>query len=253
MPDVKRRHGRGRLGIGWLWLGAVAALFLVPATLGFAQPAPAPQPEAVPSMGQTAQALARDYGSYFPLITGLLTLVVLIRSIAISRQIANQNAALQRELHDIAAKQQRQTAQGNVLLICNERYDKMWQLFWELQHRSEPSPTEAEVYALYRRYWGLQHDQYQYFKEGLVSEEKFKYWLKARFMDYKRAHMSIATIDYKMGWQKILASEDIPDLLFYEVMNRAMDLKAECPSADAAIASAMKHYRVNLNKDAVSH
>lgn len=243
MPIIQRRQNHLSPSLWLSTMSFVLGLFLFLNTSSVAQ-------------AQTGTALSefgKNYGAFFPVITGLLTVFVIYLSVRVSRQIgalskqlAEKSQDLQLELHQDSIKQQRQALEGNVLLVCNDRYDKMWELVWQAQQKA---PSDAQANLLYRRYWGLQHDQFQYFKDGLVSEEKFRYWLRARYMDYHRADpMRIGNVDYVRGWNNIRTSSDIPDALFYEVLDRAMDIHKDHGSRDLAVDAAIKHYRAESKK-----
>ena len=169
---------------------------------------------AEPSTGEKIATFGKDYSSYFPLLT-LLTIYVLWQG--------NRLVKKSHELTRLASEQNKASQQTNILAICNDRYDKMWQLLWEVS-QDEPPISNAAAYGIYRRFWGLQHDQYQYFKRGYVEEDTFKYWLRARNLDWHApVPLIIGTMTFQDGWRAVKAQQGLPDQEFIQIMDIAME------------------------------
>jgi hypothetical protein len=154
--------------------------------------------------------LGKEYGFFIPLITGILTICLLAYANRLTTYIRR---------HNLDSKQ------TDILAICNERYDKMWELLWQVSHgRHGTSVTRDAAFSIYRRYWGLQHDQYQYFKKGFVEESTFKYWLTSRNLDWHaNPQITIGGITYQEGWNMVKKSNNLPDDDFLNIMTIAME------------------------------
>jgi hypothetical protein len=128
--------------------------------------------------------------------------------------------------------------------------------FAKLQERQQaaivtattPPVTPEEALGFFRRYWGLQHDQFQYFPEGLVDERTFRFWLSARYRDFHSpAPMEIGEITFPRAWEALRAATDLPDPGFFEVMDLAMDVRGtEADRENEAVERAVRHFRENV-------
>src|SRR4051794_1083474 len=97
----------------------------------------------------------------------------------LQRSLANDSHRLQEDLAEQGRQLQHKITQGSFLLSSNERYDKILEAFRSEQTAPGEPPTRPEALALFRRYWGLQHDQFQYFRDGFIDEQTYRFWLRA--------------------------------------------------------------------------
>jgi hypothetical protein len=209
----------------------------------------APPPTPPPAPGKagrgTPWAKFAGYKDFFPLLAGSATVLAILLTGRWAWAAALRASLLQRQL-----------AQGSVLLSCNERYDRILEAFAKLQERQQaaivtattPPVTPEEALGFFRRYWGLQHDQFQYFREGLVDERTFRFWLSARYRDFHSpAPMEIGEITFPRAWEALRAATDLPDPGFFEVMDLAMDVRGtEADRENEAVERAVRHFRENV-------
>jgi hypothetical protein len=92
----------------------------------------------------------------------------------------------------------------DVAIEDHRRYDAMLQLRNSVN--CNESATQAEVDDYYLRFWNLQYDQFEHWRDGMVKEEVFIQWLMARYVEYQANKLLIdghsrTQSRYQEGWQ----------------------------------------------------
>jgi hypothetical protein len=83
----------------------------------------------------------------------------------------------------------------DLMLRCQERYER---IYYDIRSETNHGSRKAEEY--YDRYWGLQIDQYQYWKEGFIDSETYSYWMHLRNLEWQQ-NDKVGELSYQDGWK----------------------------------------------------
>ena len=154
-------------------------------------------------------------------------------------------------------------ARVNIVASCHKTYGEIFSALFELReaHRLQgpaqanqpPAVPTAEVksraHSLFIKLWNLQHEQYLYFREGLIPQAIFESWLAFRYADYHGNDYDFDGVNYKWAWDTRKA-EFGAQSPFVRFMDLAMDTNgtfAHDPNGPAlARQAAMQLYRQSI-------
>jgi hypothetical protein len=98
----------------------------------------------------------------------------------------------------------------DLLTHFQQRYDY---LVYEEQRKLQALPEEQarpQAEAFYRRFWDLQLEQYQEWREGFITPEIFSSWMNFRRCEWER-NEKVGGVTYREGWEgfkKYLGNDD---------------------------------------------
>jgi hypothetical protein len=112
-----------------------------------------------------------------------------------------------------------------------KRYDE---LVFEVKPRTMSAPANSDdekkaaqlmAFSYYHRFWDLQLEEYQFWREGLIDKQIYASW-----MDFRRSEMqnneSLQGISYRQAWDemtKYLKGRERPALNYYSEFINFMD------------------------------
>ncbi len=82
----------------------------------------------------------------------------------------------------------------DLMMQCQGRYERI-----HYDVRSEAVSGQRDHREYFERYWALQHDQYQYWKDGFIDEDIYFYWMYLRHLEWER-NEKLRTMTYQDGW-----------------------------------------------------
>ena len=129
---------------------------------------------------------------------GGLTVWLLFRTLDLNRKAMKLNhdaLELNRQGQELARQSQeltRQSKQSDVTREFNSRYSRAWEMQYKPEIKADPIPY-------YERFWNLQFDQFNAWRDGFVSDEIYKYWLTNRHTDWL-TNKPIGSISYQDGF-----------------------------------------------------
>jgi hypothetical protein len=154
-------------------------------------------------------------------------------------------------------------ARVNIVANCHKTYGEIFCELFELRetyrlqgpvqaaqaaNQAAPIPLpeiKSRAHSLFIKLWNLQHEQYLYFREGLIPQPIFESWLMYRYADYHGVEYDFDGINYRWAWDTRKA-EFGTQSNFVRFMDLAMDTAgtyANAPDAPArARGDAMQLY-----------
>ncbi|OYD77438.1 UNVERIFIED_ORG: hypothetical protein BDU10_2542 [Burkholderia sp. CF145] len=154
-------------------------------------------------------------------------------------------------------------ARVNIVATCHKTYGEIFSELFELreayrlqgplqaaQAANQPLPMtlpviKSRAHSLFIKLWNLQHEQYLYFREGLIPQPIFESWLTYRYADYHGVDYDFDGVNYKWTWDT-RKTEFGAQSEFVRFMDLAMDtarVHANDPDAPArARSEAMQLY-----------
>lgn len=90
-----------------------------------------------------------------------------------------------------------QSKQADIVGDFNARFSRTWEM------RASPD-VRADPIVFYERFWSLQFDQFEMWRQGLVPEETFRCWFNNRYDNWV-ANKSLGDLSYQEGFEKPLA------------------------------------------------
>lgn len=127
--------------------------------------------------------IATIIGAACSVFIGAGTLVLLSRG---------QKLALQSQILTLQSKQ------ADIVSDFNARFSRIWEM------RASPD-VRADPIVFYERFWSLQFDQFEMWRQGLVPEETFRYWFNNRYDNWV-ANMSLGNLSYQEGFEKTVGT-----------------------------------------------
>jgi|SRR6266853_3447517 len=118
----------------------------------------------------------------------------------------------------------------DLLTHFEQRYDY---LVYEQKSNLQAMPEEESrplAEAFYRRFWDLQFEQYQEWREGYITPKIFNSWMRLRHCEWEQ-NEKIGGVTYQEGWQgfkKYLGSEDDGFSAYMEDVFK--NKRANCPN-----------------------
>ncbi|MBB5456560.1 hypothetical protein OKW30_002832 [Paraburkholderia sp. Clong3] len=154
-------------------------------------------------------------------------------------------------------------ARVNIVANCHKTYGDIFSELFELreayglqgpvqaaqaanQPPLMPLPViKSRAHSLFIKLWNLQHEQYLYFREGLIPQAIFESWVTYRYADYHGNDYDFDGVNYKWTWDT-RKNEFGNQSDFVRFMDLAMDtagVHANAPDAPAqARTQAMQLY-----------
>ncbi|MDP8568510.1 hypothetical protein [Methylophilus aquaticus] len=133
-------------------------------------------------------------GVFLSFLTAVGTLFVLWRTLQLNAQSL--------ELNQRSIEFSLQAKQSDVLLHCNERFGRIWEM-------RANEHVKADPFTFYERFWSLQLDQFTHWKDGFVDAGVFDSWMKGRYRQWQDNH-SLGAMAYRDGYEKAVASWETP-------------------------------------------
>ncbi|WP_162600649.1 hypothetical protein [Paraburkholderia sp. C35] len=211
----------------------------------------APSPSSAPTVDAEEQ-FGKSYGWIFASFLALLSLLVSAFSALMSILTIWRNWSI---------------ARVNIVASCHKTYGEIFSSLFELReaHRlqapaqanqganQQPVLPTAEVksraHSLFIKLWNLQHEQYLYYREGLIPQPIFESWLAFRYSDYHSNSYDFDGVNYKWAWDT-RKTEFGAQSEFVQFMDLAMDTSgtyANAPNASAlATQAAMQRYQQSM-------
>lgn len=124
--------------------------------------------------------IATVIGGFATAITGAVTVAVLWQTVRIARF----------------------SKQSDVLLHCNERFSRIWEM------RANPQVVGDPI-VFYERFWSLQLDQFTHWKDGFVDGAVFDTWMKGRYRQWQD-NTTFGEMSYRDGYEKSVATWETP-------------------------------------------
>lgn len=92
----------------------------------------------------------------------------------------------------------------DVLLICTQRYDKLWEI-----RIVQGDAINGKLY--WQSYWSLQFTQYSHWLNGFIDERTMKFWLESRKREFAVTtnETDVGGIGYRDAWQDNRGSFDV--------------------------------------------
>ncbi len=155
----------------------------------------------------------------------LVELAILTAALIFSWITMNTNTTVQHEMKQI-----------DLMRHFQDRYDK---IIWEV---SKEVTDERTANAYFDRYWNLQLEQYEYWKQGLIDDDVFAYWMKLRRESYMDAEWrpfeeTLPDYTYKQGWEHARLALRI-DLHTFDFS----DFMADVMTTDRDISDILRQY-----------
>jgi hypothetical protein len=157
--------------------------------------------------------VASIIGVILTFATAAGTLVVLFKTLSLTSRSLELNAQ--------SIELARQGKQSDILLQCNERFSRIWEM------RANPQVVMDPI-VFYERFWSLQLDQFTHWKDGFVDAGVFDNWMKGRYRQWQD-NPQCGTMSYREGYEKAVASWETPKFksFMFEVHNHGPDAAYE--------------------------
>lgn len=90
----------------------------------------------------------------------------------------------------------------DVIVHCNARYDDLYKLRNEIDREKKTDTRNHLIQSYFRRYWGLQSDQIDYWLAGYVDPETMASWVTSLSdaLNFKFIGHGDGSITYKNSW-----------------------------------------------------
>jgi len=82
--------------------------------------------------------------------------------------------------------------QHNIVLQCNFRYDNLIQMKYDVLRSGSGE-------AFWERFWALQQDQFNHWRDELIPDKIFIQWQIQRKIDFEQ-NVNVHTTSYRTGW-----------------------------------------------------
>lgn len=132
----------------------------------------------------------------------------------------------------------------DVILHCNNRYDDLYKLRHELQRGA---CTRDEISSYFRRYWGLQSDQIDYWLAGYVDPETMVSWIISLTgsLERKTIGQGINVYSYAESWNdEIEASHRVVNKRLTETVNFCQEYLIKLWIPEHRYAAALQYLRI---------
>lgn len=140
-------------------------------------------------------AKADDIFKIAPLVTSLISLVV-------SSAVATFSISVNRRLKAM-----------DVVVKCQEQYDR---IAFDARHAVK---TEEEAKLYYDRFWSLQWNQFEFWRDKHIGKDRYGFWMFCRNQEWK-LNESIAGICYRDGWQWAVSHRNWQSTKFADHMEK---------------------------------
>src|SRR5262249_24459174 len=77
---------------------------------------------------------------------------------------------------------------------CEEIFDKL-----TYETRTDLAAGKLAPSEFYRRYWGLQFNQFHYWKSGFITHEVYRAWMCFRRHEWQK-NEELSGVTYRDGW-----------------------------------------------------
>ncbi|TVP49097.1 MAG: hypothetical protein EA350_02545 [Gemmatimonadales bacterium] len=76
--------------------------------------------------------------------------------------------------------------------------------------KSEPSRLKTQADLFYSKFWFLNHQEFSFWRQGLIRDEQYKFWLRRRIVEYccEDPYLGSGALpSFKEGWYKVARKE----------------------------------------------
>ncbi len=119
---------------------------------------------------------------------------------------------------------------ADVFIECNRKFD---QLLVEYPHIQ----NERDAMGFYERFWSLQRQQFEFWRNGLIPDEQYESWMLARrrdFSDVSSSFFNLGGKSFLEAWQQVRVNFEVPIPKFTALINSihsGMDVKVAMRNA----------------------
>ena len=139
----------------------------------------------------------------------------------------------------VTRKRQHEMKTIDLMRSFQDRYDKL------VFEAADQVKNGEEAERFFYRYWNLQLEQYEYWKQGYIDDRVYAYWMAFRRAEYKEDEKLFKrhpAATYKQGWEKakeLLKLDLHPIGDFQEFIEEVFDKNDK----NAKIAAILRKYR----------
>lgn len=134
----------------------------------------------------------------------------------------------------------------DVILHCNARYDELYKLRNELEKEESKSIKGHMIRSYFRRYWGLQSDQIDYWLAGYVDPETMSSWIVSLSgsLNGKSVGNRNLKISYRDSWEEVKDSHKVVNERLRETVAFASDVISRLKSSEDKYAVTLHYLRI---------
>lgn len=132
----------------------------------------------------------------------------------------------------------------DVILHCNNRYDDLYKLRHEIE---KDGAGGDQILSYFRRYWGLQSDQIDYWLAGYIDPETMASWVVSLTgsLENKSLGRAGASISYAASWNDDIANTHrVVNKRLTDTVDFSMKYLANLPEPRLRYAAALQYLRI---------